>query len=124
MSAATLPWLDHYPPGVPAQARIDAYSGLAELLEHAFRKHAQRDACACMDSRLRFRDIDVLSQAFGAQVWPPIPTDTKAREAPAYGQTLWEYAPRSQVVLGYQNGSHHRVGGYLAAIERLMEVPA
>ncbi|MBC7939413.1 MAG: long-chain-fatty-acid--CoA ligase [Chitinophagaceae bacterium] len=60
------PWLQHYPPGVPAQARVDAYRSLAELLEEAFRRHAQRDATVCMDTRLKFRDIDDLSQALGA----------------------------------------------------------
>jgi long-chain acyl-CoA synthetase len=59
-------WLKHYPPGVPADIRADAYASLAELLEEAFRKHASRDAMACMDRRLKFGDIDELSQAFGA----------------------------------------------------------
>jgi len=59
-------WLKHYPPGVPADIRVDAYASLAELLEEAFRKHASRDAMACMDRRLKFGDIDELSQAFGA----------------------------------------------------------
>jgi len=60
------PWLQHYPPGVPARAQVDAFRSLSELLEDAFRRHAQRDATTCMDTRLRFRDIDVLSQALGA----------------------------------------------------------
>jgi len=59
-------WLDNYPPGVPATAQIDAYCSVSELLEHAFQRYAQRDACVCMDSRLRYRDIDNLSQALGA----------------------------------------------------------
>jgi long-chain acyl-CoA synthetase len=60
------PWLDQYPPGVPAQVRADAYSSLPELLDEAFRRYAQRDALACMDRRLRFGDVDRLSQALGA----------------------------------------------------------
>jgi long-chain acyl-CoA synthetase len=59
-------WIDHYPPGVPAQADIHAYRSLADLLESAFRKHARRDALCCMDSRLSYRDIDELSSACGA----------------------------------------------------------
>ncbi len=62
----SLPWLDHYPPGVPAQADIDAYHNLAELLEAAFRRYPKRDASCCFDARLTFRDVDELSQAFGA----------------------------------------------------------
>ena len=60
------PWLQHYPPGVPAQANIDAYRSLTDLLEAAFQRHPSRDALACMDSRLTFRQLDELSQALGA----------------------------------------------------------
>jgi len=60
------PWIDHYPPGVPPVAQINAYRSLADLLESAFQKHAKRDALCCMDSRLSFRDVDELSTAFGA----------------------------------------------------------
>ena len=60
------PWLEQYPPGVPAQADVTAYRSLNELLESAFRKHAKRNALCCMDSRLSFGDVDQLSAAFGA----------------------------------------------------------
>ncbi len=64
-----------------------------------------------------------LVRAFPANVWPPIPQDTKAREATAYGQTIWEYTPRSPAALGYsKNGQENRVGGYITALERLLEV--
>ena len=36
------------------------------MLEQAFRRHPQRDASCCFDVRLRYRDIDEMSQAFGA----------------------------------------------------------
>ena len=36
------------------------------LLEEAFRKHARRDAAACMDQRLSFAQVDELSAALGA----------------------------------------------------------
>ena len=54
---------------------------------------------------------------FAAQVWPPIPQDVRAREAPAYGQTLWEYSPGSAAVTGYGNGD--KVGGYASTLDRL-----
>jgi len=60
------PWLQHYPPGVPAQAPVDTFRSVAELLEDAFRRHAARDATACMGTRLRFREVDTLSQALAA----------------------------------------------------------
>ena len=60
------PWLQHYPPGVPAVARIDAYRNLNELLGAAFQRFPTRDALCCMDSRVSFRQIDELSKALGA----------------------------------------------------------
>jgi long-chain acyl-CoA synthetase len=60
------PWLANYPPGVPAEADVNAHRSLAELLEDAFRRYARRDALACMDARLSFRDLGQLSEAFGA----------------------------------------------------------
>ena len=60
------PWIEQYPPGVPAHANINAYRSLPDLLEAAFRTHAKRDAVCCMDSRLSFRDIDELSGALAA----------------------------------------------------------
>lgn len=60
------PWLDQYPAGVPAEADVNAYSSVAELLESAFQRHAQLDAVCCMDTRLKYRDIDDMSQALGA----------------------------------------------------------
>ena len=60
------PWLDHYPPGVPHKARVNAYANLSDLLEDSFRKFGQRHALECMDSRLRFREVGELSEALGA----------------------------------------------------------
>lgn len=57
---------------------------------------------------------------FNSLVWPPIPVDVKAREAPAYGQTLWEYAPRSRAVVGVKNGNGRSMGGYEAVLARLI----
>lgn len=62
----THPWLQHYPPGVPAQADVNAYASLAELLEAAFRRYPQRDAACCMGSRLKYRELDELSQSLAA----------------------------------------------------------
>ncbi|OWQ44905.1 long-chain fatty acid--CoA ligase [Roseateles noduli] len=60
------PWLKNYPPGVPAEIPVDIYPSLVALLEEAFRKHARRDAAACMDQRLTFAQVDELSAALGA----------------------------------------------------------
>ncbi len=63
---ADKPWLKNYPPGVPAEIDVDVYPSLVALLEEAFRKHARRDAAACMDQRLSFAQVDELSGALGA----------------------------------------------------------
>jgi chromosome partitioning protein len=62
-----------------------------------------------------------LVNAFGSHVWPPIPADTKAREAVACGQTLWEYAPNTPAIVGSPDG-HKLIGGYAQALERLVKV--
>ena len=60
------PWLAHYPPGVAAEVRTDAYDSLADLLDESFRRYALRDAATCMDSRLRYHDVHEMSSALGA----------------------------------------------------------
>jgi chromosome partitioning protein len=61
-------------------------------------------------------------EAFSHRVWPPIPRDTRAREAAAYGQTLWEYTPESSSVRGYLSKDQNHVGGYTDVLERMKEL--
>jgi len=61
-----VPWLENYPPGVPAQADVEAYPSLTDLLEDAFRRYPKRDASVCMDSRMSYRELDQLSEGLGA----------------------------------------------------------
>jgi chromosome partitioning protein len=60
-------------------------------------------------------------RAFGSNVWPPIPRDTRVRESSAYGKTPWEYAPNSPAICGYES-KRGRIGGYAQALEHLLEV--
>jgi chromosome partitioning protein len=62
-----------------------------------------------------------LVQAFSSHVWPPIPQDTRAREAAAYGKTLWEYSPNTSAIRGYGE-KHQALGGYQQILERIEEV--
>jgi len=62
-----------------------------------------------------------LTRTFGAAVWPPVPQDTRVREAAAYGQTLEEYAPDTPAMRGYLDGRKH-IGGYRQILDRLLEV--
>lgn len=62
----------------------------------------------------------ILANEFTKWVWPPIPQDVKAREAPAHGETLWEYAPKCRAMAGVElNG--RQVGGYVSVLSRLQE---
>lgn len=64
------------------------------------------------------QQLEILAGQFGKMVWPPIPRDTKAREAPAHGMTLWEYAPMTRALQGVKVGEQ-RVGGYVQVLRRL-----
>ena len=70
------------------------------------------------ETLVQFKEIIT---TFGSRVWPPIPQDTRVREASAYGKTLWEYSPESPAVAGYIEGKL-RLGGYRQIIERMIEV--
>ena len=66
--------------------------------------------------------LAALAKTFGPKLWPPIPNDVKAREAPAYHKTLWEYAPSTRALVGVQiNGNPKRIGGYAQALDRLLQ---
>jgi hypothetical protein len=58
-------------------------------------------------------------ETFKEHVWPPIPQDTHAREAPAFGQSLWEYCSKSPAVMGYGNNLN---AGYASTLKRIVEV--
>jgi chromosome partitioning protein len=63
--------------------------------------------------------LQALVKQFGRMVWPPIPLDVKAREAPAYGQTLWEYAPGTRALVGTDMEGVRR-GGYRQVLQRVV----
>jgi len=64
--------------------------------------------------------LQILAETFGKLVLPPVPVDAKLRESPAFGKTIWEYAPRGRGVLGVlENG--RRYGGYAQFVERVRE---
>ncbi len=69
------------------------------------------------------QNVQKLAEAIGAgMILPPIPRDTKLREASHRGMTIWEYAPNCQGAIGYKNGSISQnsrglTGGYLHLAE-------
>jgi long-chain acyl-CoA synthetase len=59
-------WLKNYPPGVPADIDAAQYPSLVALFEESFAKYKDRDAYACMDKRLTYATLDLLSRALAA----------------------------------------------------------
>ena len=59
-------WLEHYPPGVPAEIDVDEYASVREVFEESCRKFATRPAFSCMGRSITFADLDALSSTFGA----------------------------------------------------------
>jgi chromosome partitioning protein len=70
------------------------------------------------ETLVQFKEI---VRAFNTRVWPPIPQDTRVREAAAYGKTLWEYSPESPAMTGFTENKLS-LGGYRQILERVMEV--
>lgn len=66
--------------------------------------------------------LRTLVDSFGDLVLPPIPIDTKLREAPAHGETVWEYATDTRSVVGVEGRDGNRRGGYLEFIDRVRGV--
>jgi len=64
------------------------------------------------------QQLEALVELFGEGGWPPILVDVKAREAPAHGRTLWEYAPQCRALRGVEIGGMRR-GGYQQVLQRL-----
>jgi long-chain acyl-CoA synthetase len=60
------PWLKSYPADVAAEIDPTRYTSLVQLLEEAYRQYAGRDAAVCMDTRVRFSEIDDMSAALAA----------------------------------------------------------
>jgi long-chain acyl-CoA synthetase len=59
-------WLNHYPPGVPADIDPDAYPSLKEAIEEAFSTYRQVPAFTNMGATLTYTQLDQLSRAFAA----------------------------------------------------------
>ena len=60
------PWLQHYPPGVPAAIDTSCYPSLVAMFEESFQAHAAKAACECMGKTLTYAELDAASRAFAA----------------------------------------------------------
>jgi long-chain acyl-CoA synthetase len=59
-------WLNHYPPGVPADIDPDSYPSIREVIDEAFATYRQYPAFTNMGATMTYAQLDELSRAFGA----------------------------------------------------------
>jgi long-chain acyl-CoA synthetase len=59
-------WLKSYPPGVAAEADVDRYANLRDILQESCRKFASLPAFTCMGGTISYADLDRLSRDFGS----------------------------------------------------------
>jgi long-chain acyl-CoA synthetase len=60
------PWLNQYPPGVPADIDPDSYASLRDIFEQACATHRHLPAFTNMGNTLSYAQLDELSRAFAA----------------------------------------------------------
>ncbi|WP_250626988.1 long-chain-fatty-acid--CoA ligase [Pinirhizobacter soli] len=58
------PWLDNYPPGVPADIDITQYRSIVDVLEESFEKYRDRPAFTSFGKTVTYGEIDELSNQF------------------------------------------------------------
>ncbi|MBE1160995.1 long-chain-fatty-acid--CoA ligase [Dyella acidiphila] len=58
------PWLNHYPPGVPAEIDIHQYASIAAVLDEAFERYRSCAAFSNFGKSMTYGEIDTLSRQF------------------------------------------------------------
>ncbi|MEL6921194.1 MAG: long-chain-fatty-acid--CoA ligase [Pseudomonadota bacterium] len=67
-STSGKPWLDSYPPGVPAEIGELEHANLGAFLNEAFARFAGRTAFSCMGKSITYGELDRASRAFAAHL--------------------------------------------------------
>lgn len=115
---------------IPTRLDALAVDGVKEILTtlaeigrsgHKYRGYSILPTFFDRTTRETLLQFEEITRVFGANVWPPVPQDTRVRETAAYGQTLWEYSPDSSSVEGYVEGRQH-LGGYRQVLGKMLEV--
>ncbi|MFK7853172.1 MAG: AMP-binding protein [Granulosicoccus sp.] len=60
------PWLDSYPPSVPADIDINAYSSVVEIFTEATERFADRPSFQNFGKTITYRELDQLTQQFAS----------------------------------------------------------
>ena len=115
---------------IPTRLRITDMDGVTEVLKTITELNRQGSPLSYFilptfydrsttETANRFKEM--ITQ-FGKKLWPPVVQDTRISEAPGHGQTVWEYAPDCNGLLGYVNGGGKRVGGYAYAVNQVINL--
>lgn len=64
LNNTAMPWLQHYPKGVPATIDADHYASLVELFEESFSKFRNKVAFECMGGQITYGELDLYSKRF------------------------------------------------------------
>ena len=115
---------------IPTRPDALAIDGVKEILKtmgeisqrgHTFQGYSILPVFFDRSTRETLTQFKEIVSVFGSHVWPPVPQDTRIREAAAFGKTAWEYTPNSPAMIGYLE-NRQRVGGYIQVLEKLKEV--
>jgi long-chain acyl-CoA synthetase len=60
------PWLDSYPPGIPAQIDVDEFGSVVAVLQGSLEKYRDKPAFSNLGKSLTYADVDRLSKQFAA----------------------------------------------------------
>jgi chromosome partitioning protein len=115
---------------IPTRLDAMAVDGVKEILltmgevaqrGYSFKGYAILPTFFDRTTRETLTQFQEIARAFGANVWPPVPQDTRVRESSAFGKTLEEYSSSSPAMIGFQDGQR-LVGGYRQALQKLLEL--
>ena len=60
------PWINSYPPGVPAEIDVNSYQSVVDIFTEATERFADKPAFHNLGKTISYRELDVLTQQFAA----------------------------------------------------------
>ena len=60
------PWINSYPPGVPAEIDVNSYQSVVEIFTEATERFADKPAFHNLGKTISYRELDALTQQFAA----------------------------------------------------------
>ena len=63
-------WLKSYPPGVPQEIDINAYSSVTDVFEQAIEKFGDKPCFSNLGTTLTYREMDRRPNAYGSLRFP------------------------------------------------------